>query len=235
MSTIHGTVATPGPDAQTREVGTADTSTRALIACGAFTGPSFWAMVIIQTIVRPGFDFQRHPISLLSLGDLGWMQQGTFVLTGLAGIAFATGVRRLLRHGRGGVWGAALLGIWGLSLIAAGVFTPDPSLGFPPGTAQGIPGHISWHSTLHGVAFSASFVALAAACFVFARRFAGLRRWAWMSYCIATGVVAPVVVGVAQSGTTSLGTAYAIAGAVAFAWVTLVGVRLLAQSVTGRA
>jgi hypothetical protein len=143
---------------------------------GVVAGPFFYVMVLIQVLTRPQFDIRRHPLSLLSLGDLGWIQIATFVLTGLAGIACAVGMRRALRHGRGGTWGPLLVGPWGLGLIAAGAFQPDPSLGFPPGTTLGMPDQLSWHAILHGVSFFTLFTSLALACIVFARRFAGLKR-----------------------------------------------------------
>src|SRR5262249_56988045 len=76
---------------------------RALLASGAVAGPFFTISVVLQILTRPGFDIRRHPISLLSLGDLGWIQIATFVLTGLAIAAAAVGMRRALPSGRGAV------------------------------------------------------------------------------------------------------------------------------------
>ena len=39
----------------------------------------------------------------------------------------------VLHSGRGATWGPLLLGVYGLGLIAAGVFATDPALGYPPG------------------------------------------------------------------------------------------------------
>ena len=50
---------------------TTTTLTRALLAAGVVAGPLFYVMVGIQALTRPGFDIRRHPLSLLSLGDLG--------------------------------------------------------------------------------------------------------------------------------------------------------------------
>src|SRR5215510_9930556 len=105
---------------------------RALLASGAVAGPFFTISVVLQILTRPGFDIRRHPISLLSLGDLGWIQIATFVLSGLAIAAAAVGMRRAVPSGRGAVWGPLLVGLFGLGLVAAGLFTADPSLGFPP-------------------------------------------------------------------------------------------------------
>src|SRR5262245_31356490 len=178
-------------------------------------------MVVVQLVVRPGFDIRYQPLSLLSLGDLGWVQIATFVLTGVAAIAGALGVRRALAGSRGGAWGPVLLGLWGVGLIAAGAFPPDPSLGFPPGTPPGVPTHMSWHSTLHGVAFFTAFSSLVAACAVFARRFAALGWRAWLVYCVATGVTAPVIVAVGVVDPGAPGVPFALAGVVGFGWVSV--------------
>jgi hypothetical protein len=77
------------------------TRTRALLASGAVAGLLFVGLVLLQVLTRPGFDLGRHPISLLSLGDLGWIQIANFIVAGLLAMAFAIGVRRVARAGRG--------------------------------------------------------------------------------------------------------------------------------------
>jgi hypothetical protein len=48
-----------------------------------------------------GVDLSRHPLSLLSLGDLGWIQIANFVVTGVLYVACAVGMRRALGPGPG--------------------------------------------------------------------------------------------------------------------------------------
>jgi len=43
-----------------------------------------------------------HPVSVLSNGDLGWIQIASFVTNGLLFAACAVGMRRALRGGRVG-------------------------------------------------------------------------------------------------------------------------------------
>jgi hypothetical membrane protein len=203
--------------------------TRALLACGVVAGPLFYAVVAVEMLVRPGFDIRRHPISLLSLGDLGWIQMSTFVLCGLGGVACAVGIRRALRHRSAGTWGPLLVGLYGLGLIGAGAFTADPSLGFPPGTAQGMPDHLSWHAVLHGVAFFTTFTAVVVACAVFARRFAALKQWAWTAFCVAAGLVAPAIVVLGMINPRAASVPFALAGVVAFGWVSVLALRLMAD------
>jgi hypothetical protein len=155
-------------------------STRALLTCGVVAGPLFLLVVVIQDYTRAGFDPRQHPLSMLSLGDLGWIQITNFVVTGLLDVAFALGLRRAWRHGPGGTWGPLLIGGYGLGLVCAGVFVFEPAWGYPPGTPPGLPANPGARYALHGAAFFVVFASLVAACFVFARSFAarGDRRWA---------------------------------------------------------
>ena len=45
--------------------------TRALLACGAAAGPLFTVVALLQMAARAVFDPVRHPIILLSVGELG--------------------------------------------------------------------------------------------------------------------------------------------------------------------
>ncbi|WP_327582506.1 DUF998 domain-containing protein [Nonomuraea sp. NBC_00507] len=179
---------------QTASPGTRDSLTARLLACGLVVGPLFVVMVLVQAVTREGFDLTYHPISLLSLGELGWMQIADFVVAGLLCVAFAVGVRRMLGRGRGGTWGPRLIGLTGIGMITAGVFTSDPGAGFPPGAPAGAPASMSWHGILHEVAFAVVSLSWLAACFVFLRRFAALKRRAWVAACVLAPVAVVVLV-----------------------------------------
>jgi hypothetical protein len=166
------------------------THTARLLACGIIAGPLFLAVWLIQALTREGFDLRRHPLSLLSLGDLGWIQIANFVVTGALYVACARGMWRALRPGRGGTWGPVLVGGLGVGLIVAGIFVSDAGAGFPPGAPDGAPQRISWHGVLHEVGFGVASLSWTAACFVFARRFAALKQWGWVRACIATALAA---------------------------------------------
>jgi Protein of unknown function (DUF998) len=163
-------------------------TTTTLLNCGAVAGPIFIAVGFVAALTRNGFDLGKHPLSLLSVGDHGWIQISNFVVAGLLFVASAVGIRRALNHGRGGTWGARLIGAFGVSLVAGGVFVADPGLGFPPGTPEGVPDELSWHGMLHAVAPVVGFLALSAACFVFARRALGLRQRGWAAISLVVGV-----------------------------------------------
>ena len=200
---------------------------RALLACGLVAGPLFLAVALAQVLTRDGFDLTRHPLSLLSVGDLGWVQIANFVVAGLLAVAFAVGTRRALRPGRGGTWGPRLLGGFGVGLLAGGVFVADPALGFPPGTPEGIPEQLSWHAMLHAVAPPLAFLSLILACLVLARRFAGLGRRGWAAYCVATGLAALACS--AWPGQDGMSVRLAVAMAIGWAWVFALAAHLLAE------
>jgi hypothetical protein len=200
---------------------------RALLLGGVVAGPLYLAVGLTEAFTRPGFDIRRHDLSLLANGDLGWIHIADLVVTGLLVVAGAAGMRAALAAGRGRTWGPLLVGIYGLGLVAAGFFTADPALGFPPGTPADAHS-VSWHGLLHLVSAAVGFLCLIAACLVFARRFAAGGERAWAAYSAATGVVfflafAGIATG-SGSGWTILG--FWIGVVLAFAWISAICLRL---------
>jgi hypothetical membrane protein len=199
--------------------------TRALLTCGVVAGPLFVAVALLQALTRDGFDLRRHPLSLLSLGDLGWIQITNFVVAGLLSIAFAVGLRRVLHPGRGARWGPLLIGTYGVGLIMGGVFVTDAGAGFPPGAPAGAPEQLSWHGILHATAPVLAFMSLIAACFVLARRFAALGQRGWVTYCVATGVALLGILAWPDQDTVTVQLALAIV--LGWAWLSVLAARLL--------
>src|SRR5438270_8083592 len=130
----------------------------------------------------------RHDLSLMANGDWGWVHIALLIGTGLLTIGAAIGLRRTLRGSSGGTWGPLLIGLYGLGLVGAGIFSADPAFGFPPGTPADYHA-VSWHGLLHLASGSIGFLGLIAACMVFARRFASLGKGGWAVYSGATGVL----------------------------------------------
>ena len=215
--------------------------TRALLAAGVIAGPLYILVGVVQILIRPGFDIRRHELSLMSNGDLGWIQIANFVVTGLLVIACAIGMRLVLRGSRGGTWGPLLVAVYGAGLIAAGAFVADPMNGFPPGAPAGSPAAISWHGLLHFLSGAVGFVALIAACLAFARRFAVLRQPAWSAYSVATGVLfLAAFIGIAagphQEGVhlgfidaTFVNLGFTVAVILGWAWISAVAARLMTE------
>lgn len=197
--------------------------TRSLLGYGVIAGPLYVGVVLVQAVIRPGFDLARDDASLLSNGSLGWIQIANFLVTGLMVIACAVGIRRALVGGRGPSWGPSLIALYGIGLIGAGIFVADPMNGFPAGAPTGRPDLISLHGILHIVAAGVGFLCFVAACFVFARRFAGQHRRAWSRFSLATGIVFLAAFAGLASGSGSPVVVIAFWAALVLAWTWLGG------------
>ena len=216
---------TTAPTTTARAV-TAPRSTRLLLSAGIVAGPLFVGAAAAQAFTRNGFDLSHQPLSMLSLGDLGWLQITNFVLAGLLCLAFAVGVARSVRGGPGRVWAPRLMAVFGAGLIIGGAFVPDPALGYPIGTPDGYPETLSLHGALHAVAPPLSFLALVAACLVVARRFAadGRRAVAFGTRIIAAACLL-LAVPVGPGASWRLFAAVALG----FAWITGYACYLIAR------
>src|SRR5262245_17740696 len=157
--------------------------TKLLLTGGVLAGPIYIIVGIAQILTRAGFDITRHPLSMMSLGDLGWIQIANFIVTGLLVIGGAVGLRRVAQADKRLRRGALLIGVYGLGVLGGGIFVTDPSLGFPPGTPDTYPETMSWHGLLHFIFGQIGFLALIVVSFVYARYFAKnqLRSWAMFS------------------------------------------------------
>jgi len=203
------------------------TGTRALLGCGAIAGPLYIAVSLIQAFTRDGFELRRHPFSMLSLGEWGWIQITNFVVAGVLYLACAIGLQQVVRTGRGRTWGPLLFAGIGVGLIAGGVFVADPALGFPAGAPAGSPEELTWHGALHGVAFAAGIGSLLAAFFVFARWFAARGERGWARYCVATGVAFVALSAVGMAGSDYRLVTVAIL--IGFGWAAIITTRLITQ------
>jgi hypothetical protein len=161
--------------------------TRVLLACGMI-GPLLFILVfLVLGATRSGYNPYRHPISSLSIGDLGWIQAANFLITGLCVFAFAVGVRYSIRGTRGGTWGPSLIGLAGIGFFGAGIFTTDPLFGYPA-NATVLLSQYTVHGHLHDLCSILVFAGLPAACFVFCRRFVALIDRRWAAYSLFTGL-----------------------------------------------
>jgi len=195
--------------------------TKALLICGVFAGPLYGIVGAIQLLTRPGFDVRYNMLSQMSLGDQGWIQVANFLVSGLLVVAGAVGMRRALGSSPASTWGPRLVGVYGLGLIAAAIFSADPGFGFPPGTPAGPPTTMSTHSLLHFVSALFGFFAVIGACVVFARRFAKLGQRGWATFSVVTGVFFLVAFLGTASGSGGVTFTLALWGALALAWVWL--------------
>lgn len=201
-------------------------TTRALLVAGVLAGPLFVGITTVQAINRQGFDLRRHGISLLSLGDQGWIQIVNFVIAGLLSIAFAVGMRRVLRPGFGATAAPVLTAGYGVGLIVTGVFLVDAGTGFPPGTTDDVPPELSWHGTIHAIAPPSAFLMLIGVCGIFALRGRRHGRSGWSAYCLLTALASLLLV-FWPGGGGSVRSAVAVV--ITSAWMTALASRLITE------
>ena len=161
--------------------------TRLLLRCGELAGPLFVVTFVIEGARRDGYLPRRHPVSALALGESGWTQKVSFLVTGTLTSAFAFGVRRTLQPGHSSAWVTRLLGAVGCGLLGAGVFTTDPVNGYPPGSAD-IPAIRTKAGHLHDISAVLVFAAVPAACFAYSFHCVAESDRTWASYSATTGV-----------------------------------------------
>lgn len=167
--------------------------TRSLLGWGVVAGVFYLVIGVVLGLTRDGFDFAVHPLSVLMLGDWGWIQRVNIILSGLMVLAAAIGMTRAMAPMRRSRWAGALIGILGGCLVASGIFPPDPMADFPPGSAPAV----TVGGLLHFAFGGFGFLMLAIATFVVAGWFAraGSTTMAWCSR--AAGVI--IVLGFASN------------------------------------
>jgi hypothetical protein len=166
-------------------------STRTLLLAGIAGPVLFVAVMLIDGATRPGYDPFRQYVSLLSLGDGGWVETMNFVVSGLLIAAFGVGLRRMTDSGAGR-WMAVLVVVAGLAFVWSGLFSTDPEQGYPAGAPPGLPPSQSLPATLHYLGSVVGFVSLAIACALSARRGTGSGAPAstgWAVYSLIGGAI----------------------------------------------
>jgi len=204
-----------------------DVINRALLLCGIAMAPLFNIVLYAQIATRTSFDVLRVPLSLLSLGEFGWVQITNFITTGLLAIAGAVGIKGKLEAGFGRALGPFFIAMFGLGLIAAGAFHPDAALGFPPGTPPGPAPTQSLHSNLHTAAFAWIMLSLVAACGVLSARFAKRGETSWSAYSAITALAVPIFVATAFS--TNVWLINTLVAAFGYGWISLLSWKVLSR------
>jgi hypothetical protein len=165
---------------------------RVLLVGAVVATPLFVLLWAAQALTRDGFRPTYHPMSLLSLGDWGWVQIANFVVVGLLLVGGGIGIGRSLGGGRLVAWIRILIVLIGLGLIVSGVFVTDAGAGFPAGAPEGAP-LLSWNGALHQAGFVLTQLAFLGASVVLAVWFAKRRRTVWAVACIAAAAAAVLV------------------------------------------
>jgi hypothetical membrane protein len=202
--------------------------TNILLTAGIIAGPIYILVGIIEILTRPGFDMTRHDLSLMSNGDWGWVHILLLVTTGLLTIAGAFGLRSVIKGEKGSTWGPLMLGLYGLGLVGAGIFSADPANGFPVGTPEGMAA-ITTSGLLHFLSGAIGFIGLIAACFILAKYFRTKSEQSWAIYSRVTGIlfgVAFVGIAMGSNGTgavlTTVVLAFTAAVILGWTWISVV-------------
>ena len=163
-----------------------------LLAAGTAGGLVFTGVYLAEGATRAGYRALAQPISALSLGPGGWVQQLNFITFGVLVCLSAAGWRAVLASGRGALAFPVLRVIAGVGLVMDGLFAQDPSGGYPPDVRAGAP---TVHGQVHTLFAMITITALAGGCFVLAARFAAEPAWRrWAPFAAAAGVATIVFI-----------------------------------------
>ena len=102
--------------------------TRSLLGYGVLVGPFYLALGVGQGLVRDGFSFARHPLSVLANGPGGWLQSANLAVSALMVLAAVAGIARVA--GKDSRAMRAALVVYALGMITAAIFS-RPSLRAP--------------------------------------------------------------------------------------------------------
>lgn len=144
-----------------------------------------WLFVVTFLVdgwTRPGYHPVRHPVSALALGRRGWIQTANFLGCGLAVTAGAFA----LAGAQDSLLLALVVGVFGVALVASGVFPMDAMRGYPPGTPEGTPEETSPAHQRHDWAGAAVFGSLPVAAIIAAFVVPGA---GWKGYSALTAAV----------------------------------------------
>ena len=157
---------------------------RKVAAAAGLAGPLLFAVVVLtltlaqyrfmrslgwDPILRPTFDWP----SGLSLGPLGWVMTGTFLISGVLMSAFALGLRKELQNRTGQI--GSILMVWAGVAMMGLAFTTDPTASPNPIMP------VTWHGRLHDLSFLALGLLLIPAMILYAITFREIDRWKRLS------------------------------------------------------
>lgn len=194
--------------------------TRSMLGWGVVAGPFYLIFGLILALTRPGFDLTRDALSLLLIGDLGWLQWLNLVLSGLMAIVAAIGLLRTPGWSR---TAAALVGVYGACLVLSAVFPPDATESFPPGAGGG---EFTTPGILHFAFGALGFVSVGVAAIIagswFGRR-GGPRGRLWSRVAGVAIIVAFLAGGALSASPSGVGLIW-ITVLVVWAWLALASI-----------
>jgi hypothetical protein len=147
----------------------------------------FTTTYLIEGATRPSYNAWQQPISALSLGPGGWIQQANFVVFGVCTLFLAGAWHEVLQGGASAIIYPLLLGLEGLASILVGFFSQDPA-GYPPGTTLTT---LTLHGEIHIIGAFVLVGTMVLTYFVMAWHFARrLHWWGWAAYSVLSALLA---------------------------------------------
>lgn len=207
------------------------------LSAGTVAGPVFVLAFLVQGAVRPDYQPLRQPVSSLALGPYGWIQAVSFIATGILVLAFAAALGPAVRNALGGRVSTpamiVLVGLVGIGLVGAGLFTTDPMGGYPPGTPVIVLAPTP-RGTAHNLFSTPVFTALPAAAGVMSYRFHRSGRSSMAMFSTAAAILfvaAFVLTSVGFSGWPPLapigGLLQRLTLIIGFGWLTVLAATLI--------
>jgi hypothetical protein len=146
----------------------------------------FTLIYLIEGVTRPGYSAWQQPVSALSLGPGGWVQQANFVVYGVCTLCLAGAWRTVLTGGAGALSYPLLRSLEGLAAMLVGVFSQDPA-GYPPGITVTTP---TLHSEIHLIGAFVLVGTNVCAFLVMAWHFArDWQWWGWAAYSVLSALL----------------------------------------------
>lgn len=163
-------------------------------------GPTLFVVVfLVEGAIRPGYDAMRLQVSYLSLGEGGWVQVASFLVTGVLLLVFSGALRNVLGTGAGATLAPLGVALAGAGTIIAGLFSTMPAFGYPPGTPEGFPTEISSTAYLHVLGAFCFFGGMIVAPLAMARRFRREHDTGWVVYSVVTALVVWLFLGASSA------------------------------------
>ena len=150
---------------------------------GGVAGPLFVFVVLAQALSHEAFRLADHPLSLLALGDHGWIQTANFIVVGAAFIAAAIAEQQTTNQLT--TWTTRMIIVFGTAFIVAGLMPADPWHGYPVGTTD----TTTWHGVTHNAAAAVAGLALLVATITTARQARKNNNTARAAAAAAIGIV----------------------------------------------
>ena len=162
---------------------------RKLSAWAGILAPAIFVGVFtVEGVLRNGYDPMRKYISVLSLGNRGWIQISNFIVLGLLLFIFTLGLSKEFQTGKASRGGIITLYIISVLFFISGPFVMDPT--------ETPADQMSVHGLIHGISGGIVFLLMPIIIFIFLRRFFSDNNWQsfrWWTLILgvieATGVI----------------------------------------------